>query len=100
MIVLIAADGVVVSEADDCTRLHAATDLDADGVRTALAATGTGELVDPDTVQLDLAVLRSRAQLVATEPNWAQRWEAMIRVAQDRGWLSTDRRSVQVHIER
>jgi hypothetical protein len=100
MIVRIAADGVVVSEADDCTRLHVATDLDADGVRTALGATATGELVDPDTVRLDLAVLRSRAQLVATAPDWAQRWEAMVRVAQDRGWLAADQRSVQAHVER
>ena len=100
MIVQLAADGVVVQDADDCGRLHVTTDLDAHGVATALAATGTGELIDTDTVGLDLAVLRSRAQLVATAPDWAQRWEAMTSYADEKGWLSADRRSVQVHIER
>ena len=69
-------------------------------LRTALSTTGTGTLIDPDTVGLDLAVLRSRAQLVATAEDWAQRWEAMVRFAEDRGWLSADGRSVQVHVER
>ena len=87
MIVRLAADGVVVQDADDCTRLQVTTDLDADGVRTALAATETGELVDADTVQLDLAVLRSRAQLVATAPDWAHRWEATDRPGRAAGRL-------------
>jgi hypothetical protein len=100
MIVLLATDGVVVQRADDCDQLHVTTDLDARGVRTALAATGTGELIDADSVWLDLAVLRSRAQLVATAPDWAQRWEAMTGHAERKGRLSPDRRSVRVHIER
>ena len=100
MIVRLAADGVVVQDADDCTRLHVSTDLDPAGVRTALAGTETGEQADADTVLLDLAVLRSRAQLVATAPDWAQRWEAMTSHAERSGWLSPDRRSVQVHVER
>jgi hypothetical protein len=45
-------------------------------------------------------VLRSRAQLAATAPDWAQRWEAMTSYAERSGWLSPDRRSVQVHVER
>jgi hypothetical protein len=100
MIVRLAADGVVVQDADDCTRLHVSTDLDPAGVRAALATTETGEQVDADTVLLDLAVLRSRAQLAATAPDWAQRWEAMTSYAERSNWLSPDRRSVQVHVER
>jgi hypothetical protein len=100
MIVRLAADGVVVQDADDCTRLHVTTDLDASGVRTALSSTETGALVDADTVLLDLAVLRSRAQLVATASDWAQRWEALTSSAERSGRLSADRRSVQVRIER
>ncbi len=100
MIVLLATDGVVVQHADDCDQLHITTDLDASGVRIALAATGTGELIDADSVWLDLAVLRSRAQMVATAPDWAQRWEAMTSHAEREGRLSPDRRSVRVPVER
>jgi hypothetical protein len=100
MIVRLAADGVVVQDADDCTQLHVSTDLDAAGVRTALTGTGTGEAVDADTVLLDLAVLRSRAQLVATAPDWAQRWETMTSDVERTGRLSPDRRSVRVRVER
>ena len=100
MIVRLAADGIVVQDADDCTGLQVTTDLDAAGVRAALAATETGELVDVDTVLLDLAVLRSRAQLVATAPDWADRWAELTRQAEQHGRLSTDRRSVRVPVER
>jgi hypothetical protein len=100
MIVRLATEGAVVEDADDCHRLHLRTDLDADGVSTALATTGTGELIDQDNAWLDLAVLRSRAQLVATAPDWAERWAALTTYAESKGWLSEDGRSVQVHIER
>lgn len=100
MIVRLGADGAVVQDADDCGRLRLETDLDADGVRTVLAATGTGEPIDDDHAWLDLGVLRSRAQLVASAPDWAQDWAAMTAFAQRKGWLSEDGRSVRVHIER
>jgi hypothetical protein len=100
VIVRLAADGAVVQDADDCGRLHLQTDLDADGVRTALKTTGTGELIDADTAWLDLGVLRSRAQILVTAPDWAQRWADMTAYAERKGWLSEDGRSVQVHIER
>jgi hypothetical protein len=100
VIVRLAADGAVVQNADDCARLHLETELDAEGVRTALRTTGTGELIDADTAWLDLAVLRSRAQLLATAPDWAQRWAAMTGYAERKGWVSEDGHSVKVHIER
>lgn len=96
----LAADGAVVQDADDLGRLHLQTDLDPDGVRTALRATGTGELIDAETAWLDLGVLRSRAALLATASDWAQGWVAMTAYAERKGWLSEDGRSVQVHIER
>lgn len=94
------AEGVVVAEPDDLDRLHLQTDLDEDGVRAALRSTGTGRLLDPDTALLDLAVLRSRATLLATAPGWTQRWTAMTETAARKGRLSDDGRAVQVHIER
>lgn len=100
MIVRVGKDGAVVRDADDCGRLHLESDLDEAALRTALRTTGTGELVDADNAHLDLGVLRSRAALLATAPDWAERWSAMTGYAEKKGWLSEDGRSVQVHVER
>jgi hypothetical protein len=100
MIVRLASDGVVVQAADDCLRLHLETDLDADGARTALTTTGSGELIDAGTAWLDLGVLRSRAQLLATASDWPERWAAMLADAERKGRMSEDGRSVRVPIER
>jgi hypothetical protein len=100
VIVRLSAEGAVVQDADDLGRLHVQTDLDADGLRTALRTTGTGELVDGDTAMLDVAVLRSRAVLLATRPDWAERWADMIAYAERSGWLHEDGKCVQVHVER
>lgn len=100
MLVTLEADGAVVRDADDCGRLHLATALDDGPLRVALRDTGLGEPGPDGDVWLDLAVLRSRAELVATEPDWAQRWSAMVAYAERRGWLSADGRAVRVHIER
>lgn len=100
MIVRLAADGVVVQDADDCAALRVVTDLDPAGARTALTVTETGELLDEQTVLLDLAVLRARAQLVATADDWPRRWEELTRDAERAGRLSADRRAVRVLLER
>jgi hypothetical protein len=100
VIVRLSAEGAVVQDADDLGRLHLQTDLDPDRLRTALKTTGTGELVDAETVLLDVAVLRSRAALLATTPDWAERWADMIAYAERKGWLLDDGRCVQVHVER
>ena len=42
VIVRLDADGAVVADADDCSTVHVETGLDADGLRVALATTGTG----------------------------------------------------------
>ncbi|MDN5750634.1 MAG: hypothetical protein L0H64_19345 [Pseudonocardia sp.] len=100
MIVTLDADGAVVADADDCRRLRLSTPLDDGPLRVALRDTGTGEPGSDGDVWLDLAVLRSRAKLVATEPDWAQRWSAMVAYAEQQGWLSADGRAVRVHAER
>jgi hypothetical protein len=100
MIVRLAAEGVVVQDADDLGRLQLHTDLDADSARTALLSTESGELIDTDSAWLDVVVLRSRAALLATAPDWAQRWEAMIDDAERKGRLSQDGRAMRVPIER
>jgi hypothetical protein len=100
MIVRLAAEGVVVRDADDLGRLRLQTDLEAEAVRTALVTTGTGELIDTDTAWLDVAVLRSRAALLAKLPDWPQRWRVMIDEAERNGRLSSDGRALRVPIER
>lgn len=100
MIVQLTAAGALVAEADDCTRLHLETALSGRELRSALATTNSGSLIDDATVALDLSVLRSRAKVVATVPDWAERWTAMVAYAEKKGWLSADGRSVQVHVER
>jgi hypothetical protein len=104
MIVRLSAAGAVVQDPDDLTDLRLETDLDADGMRTALATTGTGELAADDTDEgtalLDVAVLRSLAVLRPTAPGWSQRWAAMLEDARRRGRLSADGRSVRVPVSR
>ena len=79
MIVRLSAAGVVVQDPDDLAGLHLETDLDADGVRTALTTTGTGELRDDGTVLLDVAVLRSLAVMsIGPTPRAGRRWTTMI----------------------
>ena len=100
MIVRLSAAGAVVQDPDDLAGLHLETDLDADGVRTALTTTGTGELRDDGTVLLDVAVLRSLAvmSIGPPAPDWPQRWKTMIEDAERRGLLSEDGRSVRVPV--
>ncbi len=100
MIVRLSAAGAVVQDPDDLAGLHLETDLDADGVRTALTTTGTGELRDDGTALLDVAVLRSLAvmSIGPTPRDWPQRWRAMIENAARRGLLSEDGRSVWVPV--
>jgi len=92
--------GAVVQDPDDLAGLRLDTDLDADGLRKALVATGTGELSDGGTAYLDVAVLRSLAVLSPTAPGWSERWKVMIDDARDRGLLSADGRSVRVPVSR
>jgi hypothetical protein len=79
MIVRLEADGAVVADADDCSAVHVRTTLDPDGLRTALLHTGTGSLADGgEDVVLDIAVLRSRAALVASAADWPERFDALL----------------------
>jgi hypothetical protein len=102
VIVRLEADGAVVADADDCSAVHVETGLDADGLRTALTATGTGAPAvpdDPETdVVLDIAVLRSRARLLATAPDWSRCFDDMLAAAGDR--LTDDGLGLRVPVDR
>lgn len=99
MIVTLEADGAVVRDADDCDRLCLSTALDADALRVALRDTGIGEPGPDGDVWLHLALLRSRALIVATEPDWAVRWSALVDDARRAGRVSADGRSMRVPVE-
>ena len=100
MIVRLDADGAVVADADDCSAVHVQTTLDPDGLRAALVHTGTGSLGADDATQvvLDVAVLRTRAALVASAPDWSQRFDALIASAGER--LTDDGLGLRVPVER
>ena len=103
MIVRLEADGAVVADADDCSAVHVQTTLDPDGLRVALLHTGTGSLADgsagPGTAEvvLDVAVLRTRAALVASAPDWAERFDALIAGSGQR--LTDDGLGLRVPVE-
>ena len=98
MIVRLEADGAVVADGDDCSAVHVQTTLDADGLRAALLRTGTGSLAtDAGEVVLDVAVLRTRAALLASAPDWAQRFDALIASSGER--LTDDGLGLRVPVE-
>jgi hypothetical protein len=103
MIVRLEADGAVVADADDCSAVHVQTSLDPDGLRAALLHTGTGSLADGDAatsspaVVLDVAVLRTRAALLASAPDWADRFDALIAGSGER--LTDDGLGLRVPVE-
>lgn len=99
VIVTLNADGAVVRDADDCAHLRLATGLDRRELAVALRATGSGAPAEDGDVWLDLAVLRSRAELVASDPEWARHWTALVDDAGRRGALSGDGKAVRVRVE-
>ena len=52
----------------------------------------------PDDVVLDLAVLRSRAQLLASAPDWTEWFDGMLAASGDR--LTDDGLGLRVPVER
>ena len=98
MIVRLEADGAVVADADDCSAVHVQTTLDPNGLRAALLHTGTGSLAaDSGEVVLDVAVLRTRAALPASTPDWAERFDALIMSSGER--LTDDGLGLRVPVE-
>ena len=99
MILRLEVEGAVVADADDCTAVHVETTLDPEGLRRALLRTGTGTPdLDSTGVVLDIGVLRSRARLLATAPDWSERFDEMIAAAGDR--LTGDGLGLRVPVDR
>lgn len=100
MIVRLETEGAVVQDADDCGGLHVETALDREHLAAALAATGTGAPAGHGGALLDLGVLRSRARLAATVPDWPQRWGVLVERLRREGRIVDDGRSVRVEVTR
>ena len=89
-----------VVDVDNLTRLHLAlgevTDEEASEV---LERAGLGRIEDGGTAFLDTAAVRAAAEGRATAPDWADRWEAMVAGAREKGWVSDDGATLRVHVE-
>jgi hypothetical protein len=89
-----------VVDVDNLTRLHLALgEVTDDEASEVLEQAGLGRIQDADTAFLDAAALRAAAEPRASAPDWADRWEAMVGGAREKGWLSDDGASFQVHVE-
>ena len=89
-----------VVDIDNLTSLHLALgEVDDEEAGEVLVSSGLGRMGDGDVAFLDAAALRATAEPRASTPDWATRWEAMINYARDKGWLSDDGASIQVHVE-
>lgn len=88
-----------LEEPDDCTRFHVAIqNLSEEDVRQVLEGEEIGELIDHDTAWITLSALDQLAQ-GRVQPDWANRFHAMLNVAERKGWLRTDRAAVRGHCE-
>ena len=91
---------VRVVDVDDLSRLHLAlgevTDDEADA---ALRDAGLGRLRDEETGLLDTAALRAAAGDLAAAQDWAEQFDAMVDAAREKGWVTDDGATLQVHVE-
>jgi hypothetical protein len=90
---------VTLEEPDDCTRFHIAIhSLSEDAARQALEREEVGALDDYEAAWIGIAALRRWAS-GRVQSDWPERFEAMLRYAGGKGWLSPDGSSVRGHCE-
>jgi hypothetical protein len=99
MYLLVSADAdapsLSLQEPDDCKRFHlTARGAGEDAVSAALA--GAGRLDGTDHAWIGVEAVR-RMAAGQVEPDWSDRFEAMLRFAAGRGWLSADGAEIQAH---
>ena len=100
MIVRLEADGAVVADADDCSAVHVQTTLDPTACARRCCTPAPARCCDGAgaEVVLDVAVLRSRAALVASDPDWAERFDELVASSGER--LTDDGLGLRVAVER
>ena len=88
-----------VRDPDNCQALDVrASAGDRPGVDAALRAAGLGGWDGGAEADLSLVGLRAAAAGGPIGPDWAQRWDAMVRYAAAKGWLSADGAHLRAHI--
>lgn len=68
------------------------------GAAAALAATGTGRLINDSEAYVSVAAVRRLASREADE-TWNEGFASMLRYAQSHGWMTEDGSEVKAHIE-
>lgn len=90
---------VDLSDPEDCGRFHLEVlGGDEAAVRDALAASGTGTLVDRDTAVIRLEAVRRMAQGRVGD-DWTGRFSSMLAYAGDKGWITDDGAGIRAHCE-
>ena len=90
---------VSLEEPDDCSRFHVTIhDLSEDTARQALEAEDIGHLTDAGMAWIKISAIRKLAT-GHVQPDWPERFSAMLDYAGRKGWLSDDRAYVRGHCE-
>jgi hypothetical protein len=93
------ASSVRLEEPDDCTRFHVALrGLSQERVQEILAREDLGRMDGREIAWIKIAWLRQHAQ-GRVQPDWSERFAAMLKYAERKGWLSDDKQSVSGHCE-
>lgn len=102
---MIVVDGrdVALESPDDCTAFHVQVvgdDGGGVGVGEALDASGAGRLAeDGEHGLIEIGWIR-QAATGRVDPDWDQRFEAMVDYARGQGWVDEGESSIVGHIER
>ena len=91
---------VSLAEPDDCGRFHVAVrgHSHAPAVDDALQSSGTGWLDGDGNAYVRVERVRDLAG-GRVDDDWPERFEAMLRFAGDKGWLSDDGEAIRAHLE-
>ena len=96
MIVCVQDRTTVLLDADDFR--HFSVRLVGSGAAEALQAGGTGRLIGNSEALVSVHAVRRLADREA-DPAWTEGFAAMLRYAQQHGWLSEDGSEIKAHLE-
>jgi hypothetical protein len=87
-------------EPDDCTRLHVAIErsLSEEVVKQTFLRENIGWLDDHQNAWITLDALRQLA-VGSVQPDWPERFSAMLAYAERKGWLNAEKTAVSGHCE-
>jgi len=90
---------VSLEEPDNCRQFHVAIgNLSEDEAQQALEREDVGTFSDHETAWIKITALRKLAES-RVPPDWPERFDAMLRYAETKGWLSANGTQVSGHLE-